>query len=132
VTWQIFVPYTPPGLNGSNGLIRAHWTKRRKMAADCLLRTLAALPSKQRIAGPLRLRYTRRYARQPLDLDNLAASIKLPLDALVKAGVLEDDNPRVISELVTRQEKVATVAEEGYSIQLEPLDMACETKSHAE
>jgi len=101
--------------------MRMHWTQRRRTKEQITLAVLASLPSRRRVAGPVRLRYTLRYARARRDLDNLGASLKYPLDALVSAGVLEDDSPEHVAELVLRQEKVARVADQGFTIELEPL-----------
>ena len=70
---------------------------------------------------PLKLTYTRCYARQPMDLDNASASIKIPLDALVHSGLLEDDNPTIIGEFITRQKKVPRMIDQGIWIRLDHL-----------
>ena len=121
MSWTLQLPWLPPGLNGPQGLMRMHWSQKRKAGEAAYLLVRAALPSTPPPKPPLRLTYVLRYARQPRDLDNLAASLKLPLDALVKARALPDDNPGVVAELVLRQEKVPTVKEQGITITLEPL-----------
>lgn len=92
----------PPGLNSSRGLLRRHWTKRSndRDSLLLLLRAPGPLPS---VGGPARVRYVRTYARGPLDPDNLAASAKPILDALVRLGVLVDDSPAYL-DLVPEQE----------------------------
>ncbi|MCP4661023.1 MAG: hypothetical protein GY856_36945 [bacterium] len=57
-----------------------------------------------------------------MDLDNLAGSAKVVLDALQELRVIEDDKPAIVAEFVSRQRKVATVAEEGFTIELTPLE----------
>lgn len=121
MTWAIEIPELPAGLNGAKGLLRMHWSARERLqrrwdhwvswAVSC-----ASAPPQP----PLRLVYVRRYARQPMDLDNAASSLKQPLDALVRSGALPDDGPEVVIELVTRQEKVGKVADQGIRIELHP------------
>ena len=123
MSWRISVARLPKSLNGSGGMLRQHWAKRHKAQKewDALIWPLvacAAAPPKP----PLRLIYTRRYARLPMDLDNAAASLKQPLDALVRSGAIEDDGPQIIAELVTRQVKVAKVAAQGITIELETIE----------
>lgn len=122
MTWELFVPRLPPGLNGKGGLIRKHWTKRAKEQAawdfEILLLAREAGPAPK---PPLRLTYTRQYARLPCDLDNAAASLKQPLDALVRSGAIHDDSPDIIAELIVRQVKVARVKDQGIVIKLEPI-----------
>lgn len=93
----------PPGLNSARGLLRRHWTKRGRDRDSLLLllRAPGPLPS---VGGPARVAYSRTYARAPLDPDNLAASAKPILDALVRLGVLVDDSPAYL-ELAPEQER---------------------------
>jgi len=121
VTLRFFLPLKPPGLNGPKGLMRMHYRERVRLTEVFDLAVLAALPSRNLIPGPVRVTYTVHYARQPRDPDNLAASLKFPLDAVVKAGVLEDDGPHVVAELVTRQIKVPRVKDEGCTLEIEQL-----------
>lgn len=74
------------------------------------------------VEPPLRVTYELRYARTPRDLDNVAASVKPVLDALKHLGVIEDDKPAIVAELVTKQTKVAHVKDEGFTIELTTLE----------
>lgn len=91
----------PPGLNGSRGLMRMHWRRRKKLEEkiQLLIRSAGPPPS---LHGRVRVRYWRSYRAQPMDDDNLAASFKLVGDALVRLGVLEGDSPDKL-ELVPAQ-----------------------------
>lgn len=91
-----------PGLNGSDGLRYAHWTKQRRQRQ--MIRNLVAMQQPKAHAGPVKLIYTRRSVR-PMDWDNLGASFKYWGDALVKEGVIEDDNPDIVKEFIPRWEK---------------------------
>jgi len=111
-------------LPGLNRLMRMHFRDRKRMQEEVTMALMCCNTAEQRrpIEGPVRVTYTRIYARLPLDCDNAAASAKFALDALQHLGVLPDDGPRVIVEYVVRQRKVATVKEEGFTLEIEPLE----------
>ena len=69
------------------------------------------------IEGPVHILYTRRSVRL-MDWDNAAGSFKLIGDALVKCGILEDDNPKVITEFRVEQQKVSRRIEQGFQVQI--------------
>jgi len=118
-----FPGYLAPGLNGKDGLLRMHWSRRRALARDlsiwirCISASLSGCSTP--LTGPVLVRYTRRYAKQPMDWDNLGASFKLIGDALVRAGVLADDSPKVIGRLELAQVKVASIKKQGTTIEIE-------------
>lgn len=93
---QVFeLPIALPGLNGSKGLIRQHWTSAKKMK-DWLLQQV--LEAELRChEGQVRITYTR-VSKKRFDWDNMASSLKHVLDSLVKAGVIKDDSPKFIPE----------------------------------
>lgn len=113
------VPLLAPSLNGPKGLIRMHWATYRRVRERWTLEIRSQLgPRRPRLAQS-RVEVVRRYATHALDPDNLAASLKVPLDALRHAGVIADDDPD--SVLISfRQEKVATRKEEGTTITVTP------------
>ena len=120
-TIEIFVPELPPGLNGKNGLIRLHWAARKKLQNrwnEYIFAKVAHLKRKCP-APPLKLTYTRLYASVPMDLDNLAASVKIPLDALRKSGIIPEDDPTIIASYDSRQRKVPRMIDRGIFIKLE-------------
>ena len=100
----INIPYTLAGLNGSDGLIRQHHHAAKRVKDGLLL-----LVKPQRPAGwvvPARVRITYiRHSANLLDWDNCAASAKHLLDAVVRAGIIADDSPKVVAEFVVRQGK---------------------------
>ena len=82
-----------------------HWTEWRKVKDKWAGHILEATN-----VGIIRFQqchvvYTRGYWNHAGDIDNVAASIKPILDALVKRGVLPDDNPNCVQELTVKQEK---------------------------
>jgi hypothetical protein len=97
----------PPGLNGSKGLMRMHWTARKRLATkiQLLIRSAGVPPSfKERV----RVTYGRSFRAEPMDEDNLVASFKLVGDALVRLGILEGDSQEHL-ELVPKQVQRAGV-----------------------
>jgi hypothetical protein len=85
------------GLNGSNGLMRLHWSKRKKIKDK--LTWLILSKSKARHPGKVRISYHRNYKSKPFDvIDNMPASLKFWADSIVAAGLIEDDSPDIIPE----------------------------------
>jgi len=91
-----------PGLNGSKGLMREHWAKKMKIKAGYVAR-LHALKITP-IHGPVKLIYIR-HTSSFMDWDNTCASFKRLGDALVKAGIIKDDSPKIITEFIPKQIK---------------------------
>lgn len=60
-----------------------------------------------------------RYTNKQMDWDNHCASFKHIGDALVKAGIIKDDNPKIIIEFIPKQFKVKTREEERTLIIIE-------------
>ncbi len=120
---ELWIPELPPGLNGGSGLMRMHWTKKKKLQGRWDLYILAKVKHHQGKCPqtPLKLTYTRCYAKLPMDLDNAAASIKIPLDGLVHSGLIPDDNPSIIGAFEVRQRKVPRMIEQGIWIRLETM-----------
>lgn len=95
---------------------RTHWAERAKIKKKWNWLIKAEKPKKH--AGAVIVTYTR-VSTQPMDMDNLGASFKCIGDALVKCGVIEDDNPDVIQELRLRWEKSPTLDKQKSVIKLE-------------
>ena len=108
-----------PSMNGTGGLMRMHHREyaRVRDAWTVLVRGAARL---EKAAAPCRVEIVRRYPGRPLDLDNLYAAAKVPLDALRRAGVIPDDDPETVVSLSCTQRKAARRSEAGTTIRLTP------------
>lgn len=99
----IYLPYLTAGLNGKDGLIRQHFHAAKKVKDKILFDILSQKPEKRKMAKCqiLYVRYCKRYS----DWDNAYASFKHIGDALKKAGIILDDSPNCVAELICRQRK---------------------------
>jgi len=93
-----------------------HWAVRKKLQNNLVAEIKAAYPC-DLIEGPVNVVYTRRSVRL-MDWDNAAGSFKLVGDALVKCGILEDDNPKVIKEFKVEQVRVKKRHEQGFEVKI--------------
>jgi len=102
---EITFPGVVPGNNGPRGLLRSHWTRRRKLLTgyEWVLRAANPIP----MSGPVRLELTRYSVGTAMDYDNLVSTGKLLIDALVEGGILPDDNPQVIAERAYTQVRIS-------------------------
>lgn len=100
---HIVIPlsHTKPPITANN---RLHWAQRARIVKD--LRTEAflrarsqRLPSADKIT--FRLHYRPRDNRRR-DVGNLMPTHKALLDGIVDAGIVEDDTPRYVDELMPR------------------------------
>lgn len=90
-------------MNGKGGLIRMHWTKKKKLKE---VYTWQVRQSTKNVhAGKVCIELVRYSAGSPMDFDNLVSTGKIPLDAIVSAGVILDDKDTVIVKRSYRQEK---------------------------
>ena len=118
---ELFFPIKPMGLNGKDGLIRAHWAQRKGE-----VKTLA-LMFQERVAefGPwLEEPFPRQlgfrvHTSRLMDWDNVGASFKNVGDALVMAGILDDDTPTHLLAPLLDQCKVKRV-DVGFTLTLYP------------
>lgn len=103
MTTEITFPGKVPGMNGKGGLIRMHWTKKKKLkeAYTWLVRQA----TKNVHPGKVSIEMIRYSAGVTMDFDNLVSTGKVPLDAIVCAGVIQDDKDGVIVKRSYRQEK---------------------------
>lgn len=100
----ITFPFTMPGLNGDDGLMRQHWSeieKTKKIIKAYILKQCLGI----KFTGKVNITYTR-YAFQLMDWDNHCASFKHLGDCLVDCGILIDDKPEVIINFNPKQVKV--------------------------
>ncbi|CAG5001701.1 hypothetical protein DYBT9275_02724 [Dyadobacter sp. CECT 9275] len=96
MTTEITFPGNIPGMNGKNGLLRTNWRKRNRIRDKWIWHVKAATKNKH--PGQVKLLLTRYGFSTPLDYDNLVATGKILIDAMVHAGVIVDDKPAIISE----------------------------------
>ena len=115
----------PPSLNGNDGLIRMHWRKYIEVRDQWENRIWYNLSPEQRQFFQHHhfiqcvITYTRRTThRTGLDWVNLAASVKIPEDALVRCGILSDDNPDVVRYELPRQVHVPHREQQGIQLLL--------------
>lgn len=121
LTFDVF----PPSLNGNDGLLRMHWRQYTALRTEWEQRIWYALTPEHRTLfqshwfARCALTYTRRTThRTGLDWVNLAASLKIPEDALVRCGVLQDDNPAVVQTVLPQQQHVKHRREQGITLDL--------------
>ena len=89
----------PPNMANS----RTHWRKKNRQQRDYSL--LCYVWSSDRPAAPFSKATISAmvYTWSPMDMDNLMARLKWPVDFLVSAGWLVDDNPDVLTWVMPRQ-----------------------------
>ena len=107
----INIPELAPGMNA---LMRMHFRTYGKLRDKWKLMLMAETRAK--VLGPCEIFIDRYYASQPLDLDNLWSSCKIPLDAMRGAGIIPDDNTKIVTSLKCDQFKVANRAEQRTQI----------------
>lgn len=102
------LPLPPNMANGT--LAKAHWATKRRAQQRYAAEALVALQNQRKAwrgahrpphDRPIRVTATL-YLYHRMDQDNLAARLKWALDALVRAGVLADDDPAHLA-LTVRQ-----------------------------
>lgn len=116
---KIIIKDLPNGLNGSNGLIRGHWTKLKKEKEKWYFLVLQKYLKKHQ--GTVEIEFTRVSTRM-MDYDNLGASFKFIGDALVRSGVLIDDSPKIVKSLTTKWEKAKNTKEQHVIIEIKDVN----------
>lgn len=87
----LVIPEKVPSNNGKNGLLRMHWTQRKKLCERYQL--LFMSQSRNRHLGRVSIHVTHYYIGSPIaDYDNVVSTLKIPLDAIKKAGFIVDDH----------------------------------------
>jgi hypothetical protein len=99
---KITIDEVAPMLNGSNGLKNMHFRNYMKLRDKWAWLIRSATTAK--FKGKVRIEYVRASVSPP-DWDNISASFKPIGDALVSNGVIEDDNPTIVTEFVPKWEK---------------------------
>ena len=113
---KITIHDLPPGLNGKGGLKRMHHHQYAKIRDSWHYKILAEKPRKHK--DGVRVVYTRHSVRR-MDLDNVGASFKVVGDALESTGVIKDDSPEILTELVLRSKKVSKRKQQRIEIEIE-------------
>jgi len=83
-----------------NQLLKMHWSDVQEQKD--IWTALITAKTKETVETPARLTYVR-FSTGEMDIDNLYASLKVPIDAAVHAGVLPDDDPNCISSITAKQ-----------------------------
>jgi hypothetical protein len=100
----------PPTFNGKGGLLRMHWSTRRKHLEHWQELIWYSLSAEERTLFQTKqftsctitfTRYTTHH--MGLDWSNCASSLKIPEDAFVQLGILQDDSPLVVQGVEVRQ-----------------------------
>jgi len=94
---------------------RMHWGKRAKIKEKWHWLIKAEKPKKH--DGKVRINYIR-VSTQPMDLDGVGGSFKAIGDALVKAGVIEDDNPYILRPLTVDWQKAESQKQQRSIIEI--------------
>lgn len=129
---QTIVPYVlrfdapAPGLNGSGGLMRLHWTSLSQLKALWVVRVRQAMSEAMLADSRLPLKRCEIVwtviGKKEMDWENLYSKFKLVGDALRHPAnkIIIDDNPRVILCLHSRWQK-AVGKGVGCEVQIYPI-----------
>lgn len=105
-----------PSNNGKNGLLRMHWRRRGDLCTA--YQWEFRKQTQNRHTGRVKIHVTHYYIGSPIaDYDNLVSTIKIPMDAIKKNGIIVDDHqlitgiPTFEQVRVKRQADVKTVIE---------------------
>ena len=109
---RLVIPDIPRSPNGPKGLLRMHWAAKNKynlywyQLVRSMIDMTAVYPTGRQKVSISQMR------RRMLDPDNLVASVKPILDALVKWELIEDDDAEHIELQVTQakgKEKITII-----------------------
>ena len=110
------LPFATPS---NNAVMRMHYRKRTQQHHDYTLE-VKSLVSYQEVFKRCKITVTRHASRQ-LDWDNMGGGLKFLLDAMVKNGIIQDDNPKCVVSLDLKQEKCRR-KEEKTVVEIEDLE----------
>ena len=109
--------YIAPSLNK---MIRMHWAKKSKMKKA--VKMMVAAKMNGRFDGKVQVTYER-FSTGSLDpVDNLPATAKWWMDAIVNLGIIKDDDATVILDPIIKQHKVKTRKEQKTVITIQAID----------
>lgn len=105
------------GLNGDEGLMRAHWTKIKKIKSLYaeIIRLHLLNGRIRNHEGKVKITYIG-YKSRLMDWDNFCSSFKHIGDSLVKAQIITDDKPSVIISFIPQQIKCKRVEQKAVVI----------------
>lgn len=94
----------PEKISSNSTYAGIHWAKRKKIA-DIWHKSFLQFKNKYKVEEyPVGITFIFRLKKQ-IDIDNLGTMIKLSIDGLKYAKIIEDDTPKHINELHIFQEK---------------------------
>lgn len=93
---ELIIPEHVKSLNGKGGLLRSHWSKKGKITGK--YKYLFRSQTNYQHPGRVRMTVTRMSLNPTMDFDNLVGCYKPYIDALVKAGIIQDDGPKIIEQ----------------------------------
>jgi hypothetical protein len=99
----------------ANVLLKMHFTERSKIRdkAQWLFKEQGIVQFK----GPVKIRFIR-YAVKLMDWDNFGISGKKFFDGMVRCGIIEDDNPKIVREFQPEQYRVKHFEEQKIIIKI--------------
>lgn len=92
-----------PGLNGKNGLMSEHWSKRIKRKKAMMIRLNILKPPK--FKGIVEISFKTHVSKLSDTEDNLPAKRKVLYDCLVTLGIIEGDSPFILKSTPPEQVK---------------------------
>lgn len=113
-------PHMPPTLNGDNGLLRMHWSKRGQLKHS--FQWEIKTQCKTKFDGQVEVTIIN-HAITLMDWDNLAGRFKIIGDALVANKQLLDDSPKIVVAFNMEQYRVHKRADVKLEIVIKPADL---------
>lgn len=105
MTAKFIILQRVPGMNGKDGLLREHWSKRKKRKDMIKRELLAQVVGQPKFKDKVRVQFTNYCSSHPMDWDNFCASFKLIGDSLTDLRIIKDDSPLIIVEFLPKQVK---------------------------
>lgn len=115
------IPELVHGLNGDKGLIRMHFRERKRLK-DKWAWLFISQAKGQSHKGRVKVTITRFCLKPMDDFDNLAATMKIPLDAAKAAKIIVDDKIKVIGQPTFHQVRVKYENQQKYVIEIEDIE----------
>lgn len=112
---------------------RLHWTAKHKSNKRWYERVKVAwlVAGRPTVGGPFRIEVVRWHTGRRLELDNLYASVKAPIDGLRACGAIVDDSPDFMRELQVTQDRVDEPRREALSLSVYRVRVGAMARSHA-